>query len=248
MLALIVLTTGLALAKAAPTKAISPLYPDLRTLPARNIKFDTVAIDGTTHHVLRFTTTVWNAGQGPVELRGENRADQTLVYQRIYDDSGTFTEHLVGEFIYHETHNHWHFENFAQYELWTKAEYDEWQANGRQAGEARWRGSKTTGQGESFCIRDSRRIQDLPRSPESRGYRECGQDIQGVSVGWADTYPYRLPDQWIDVGQQPLPRGEYVLRLVADPRNLLHESEARNDPDRESAEANESVTSIAVGD
>jgi hypothetical protein len=245
-LSLVSLATVLWLAKTEPSKATSSLYPDLRTLPARNVRFDIETIDGTTHHVLRFTTIIWNAGQGPLELRGDNSTGRTLVYQRIYDDGGRFAEALVGEFTYHETHNHWHFENFARYELWTRTEFDEWQASGRQAGWPRWLGSKTTGHGESFCIRDSRRVVPLNGSPESRGYRDCGQDLQGVSVGWADSYPYYLPEQWIDLGQERLPQGDYVLRLIADPQNLLYESDGKSDPHRESLEVNEALTFFDV--
>jgi hypothetical protein len=228
------------------TRAASPLYPDLRTLPARNVQFDTATIEGASHQVLRFTSTIWNAGRGPLELRGESQSDRTYVYQRIYDEAGGFTEHAVGEFAYHEAHNHWHFENFAEYQLWTRAEYDAWETSGRLEGQARWRGSKTTGQGESYCVRDSRIVQMLPGSPEARGYRRCGLGLQGVSVGWGDSYPYYLPEQWIDLGQEALPAGEYVLRLIADPLNLLHESAERNDPDRESPRANESVAFLQI--
>jgi hypothetical protein len=63
-------------------------------------------------------------------------------------------------------------------------------------------------------------------------YTTCEQDIQGLSVGWGDTYRFGIADQWIDVGNTPLPDGRYVLRSVADPRNLLdeggNESEASN--------------------
>ena len=43
------------------------LYPDLRTQPATDLSFD--LRDGT--YVLRFSNTVWNAGEGRLELEGD---------------------------------------------------------------------------------------------------------------------------------------------------------------------------------
>ena len=237
----------LLLATPAASRSASPLYPDLRALPPRNLRLDTVTVDEATHHVLRFTITVWNAGEGPLELRGASSEDQTFVYQRVYDEAGEFAEQLVGEFIFHPAHNHWHFENFAEYELWTRSDYDRWLTGATEDwGAARWRGSKTTGQGESVCVRDSRPVDSRPDSPPSRVYHSCDRDVQGVSVGWGDTYRYNLPEQWIDVGETPLPDGEYVLRLIADPRNLLYESGERADPEREGPRANEAITTFTV--
>lgn len=231
----------LALGSFYPTGAASFQYPDLKTLPPKDLRFSYAIIDGSTHYVLRFSNTVWNAGQGPLEMRGETISDsRTKVYQRIYDNAGGFEEVLVGDFIFHVGHNHWHFEDFAEYELWTRAEYDAWIASGRNNGQAQRRGSKTT-----FCIMDTGRIQNLPGSPGSAQYTQCGQELQGLSVGWGDTYVYSLPDQWIDLGTTPLPDGSYVLRSIADPRNIMVES-SDNDASIEGAAANEAVTFFKV--
>jgi hypothetical protein len=174
-------------------------------------------------------------------MRGETVSNnKTKVYQRIYDDIGNVTEAYVGDFIFHEGHNHWHFENFAEYELWTRDEYDRWIASGRNNGQAQRRGSKTT-----FCIIDTAKVQNLPGSPASAQYTQCGQVLQGLSVGWGDTYSYSLPDQWIDLGATSLPNGNYVLRSIADPRNIIAES-VGNDAAREGAPANEAVTFFSV--
>jgi hypothetical protein len=92
-----------------------------------------VTIDGRSERVLRFSNTAWNAGPGPLHLCGQTLpgATTTRVYQRIYDEpspppncaaGGTYVEHLAGEFVFHPAHNHWHFEDFADYELWTRAD------------------------------------------------------------------------------------------------------------------------------
>ena len=113
-----------------------------------------------------------------------------------------------------------------------------------------WRGSKTTGQGESFCVRDSLQLEPRAGSraegPPGPVYEDCGRDIQGLSVGWSDDYPFSLPEQWIDLGEAPLADGEYVLRIVADPLDLLYESPDRSGPEREGPEANEATTAFVI--
>lgn len=220
-----------------PVNAVTPLYPNLKTLPPKDLKFDREFINGLNHYVLRFSNTAWNTGEGPLELRGETISSQrTKVYQRIYDDSGGSTEQLVGEFVFHPTHNHWHFENFAEYEIWTKPEYDSWIASGRVKGQAQKKGSKTT-----FCIMDTALVQSLAGSPSSPQFSSCGQILQGLSVGWGDTYRYSLPEQWIDLGTSRLPDGQYVLRSVVDPKFTLTEASSNQDL-RESPEDNEAIT------
>jgi hypothetical protein len=218
-------------------------YPDLKALPPSDVRFDEVWIDGVNHDVLRFTAVEWNAGPGPLELRPAyvDEDGRTVVSQRVFDSSGHYQEFEAGHFVYHPTHHHWHFEQFAAYELWTKSDYDRWLASGRTVGGPTYRGSKTTGQGESVCLRDSGMIERLRGTPNSIHYNVCGMTVQGISVGWGDDYDYRLPDQWIDCGEDLPPDGDYVLRLVADSANLIYESPDKADPSREAPEVNDAV-------
>jgi hypothetical protein len=241
LLLMVLLAVLLSLGSPVPSRAATPLYPDLKTLPPKDLRFGYAVIDGTTHNVLRFSNTSWNAGEGRLEMRGEVVSDtRTKVYQRIYDNAGSYTEVYIGDFIFHPSHNHWHFENYADYELWTRTEYDKWISSGRINGQAQRRGTKTT-----FCIMDNVKVQNLPGSPSSPVYSQCGQALQGMSIGWGDIYDYTLADQWIDLGYSNLPDGNYVLRSVTDPKNLIFES-GNNDPSRESAQANEAVTFFSV--
>jgi hypothetical protein len=230
-------------------EAAEPRFPDLRALPPSALLPTVVLIDGEEHAVLRFTAEIVNAGPGPLEIRGDSSSGQTQVVQRIFDQAGGITEAPVGTFVFHPAHHHWHFEQFAAYELWLRADYDAWLASDRQQGQPTWQGSKTTGQklgGESFCLRDSRPSPELVVDPPSRHYRDCDATEQGLSVGWVDGYAFYLPEQWIDLGQAPLPDGDYVLRVVADPLNRLLESPDKADPDRESPAANEGVTFFSM--
>ena len=95
------------------------------------------SVPGSKTTFLRFSHTTSNVGKGPLEIYPDleaedcnDRGDRALVaYQRIYQDtngSGNFqrgvdidsTEQTVGCMIFHDIHNHYHFEDFAQYELY----------------------------------------------------------------------------------------------------------------------------------
>jgi hypothetical protein len=77
-------------------------------------------------------------------------------------------------------------------------------------------------------------------------HSQCGTSIQGLSVGWGNTYGWSLPEQWIDIGGAFLASRTYVLRSIADPRNKLYESASRSHSTRESAQVNEATTVFTV--
>lgn len=66
--------------------------------------------------------------------------------------------------------------------------------------------------------------------------------------GWGDTYDYTRFDQWIDIGSNPLPDGDYVLRSVMDPMNKIYESADRAGTAQETQEDNEATTPLTVRD
>src|SRR5690242_14546219 len=78
--------------------AIPVDYPDLKTLPPRDLRFDTVEIKGSNHQVLRFTNTVWNKGTGKLVFYGKiNSKSQTgIAFQRLNNNDGKrFIEYPV---------------------------------------------------------------------------------------------------------------------------------------------------------
>lgn len=241
------------LAVAAPAVA-APMYPDLTTLPPRDLRFDRADVSQDLHgdlrNVLRFTNTVRNSGAGRLELRSTinpNTRDGAAV-QRIYGDTGGFTDTAVGRFYFHAVHNHYHYDDWGRYQLWTKAEYDAWVASGRTNGQPEDIGTKTTS-----CIMDEEFIATLPTTPYPGVYPSngCNPDsqgfmIQGLSPGWGDTYDYYRFEQWIDLGQGTLADGAYVLRSVTDPVNKIIESPSKADDSKESPVANEGVTRFSV--
>ena len=167
--------------------------------------------------MLRMPTVVPNIGQGAMEIRGGTlNSDGTRnVYQRIYQSDGSSRERLAGTFIYHPTHGHIHFEDFAQFRLRAR------NADGTPGAIVR-DGSKI-----SFCLLDVfHAFPALPGSPASSSYNTCSDERQGISVGWADIYGAYLDDQWIDItGVTP---GQYWIEVMTDPANRLLESNETN--------------------
>jgi hypothetical protein len=190
------------------------LYPDLKALPPLSgLRFD-VLDDGT--HVLRFTSTIWNDGEGPLELQAPTSpqsGESGQLYQNLYDapvgGQRVSRRRVAGRISYHETHSHFHFNDFASYELLRRDPGGEYLTIGE--------GTKT-----SFCILDSS-LMPGPANRYPRGFTECEQTRQGLTPGWGDTYAANLPDQWVVVGAAPLPDGDYALRVIADSRGLLAE-------------------------
>ncbi len=190
-----------------------PYYPDLTALPPDDLYFSREVLgDGRPHLLLRFTTSVSNGGEGPLELVGNPTSSGQVVHQVIYDApaNGFLVEQrpLGIDLIHHPTHHHYHLSNFATYELYRLDQ------DGNPI---------STGQGgkQSSCVLDSVRMTSVP--PQERAYTVCELERQGLSVGWQDTYSASLPDQWIDLGKAPLRGGTYVLRYVVDPLRQLSE-------------------------
>ena len=194
------------------------LLPDLQTLPPKDLQLFQDANTGRTY--LRFTNSIWNSGPGKLELIGTpNQAkDQILVSQRVYSpDPENFAEFEVGEFRFHDQHNHWHLEGFAVYEVWSLDE----------------RGSLesmvSTGGKVSYCVMDVSLAETSLVDgivPKFRTYTHCEGNRQGLSIGWIDTYKYFYPGQSVEVTW--LKDGIYALVSSADPDHLLKEANIHN--------------------
>ena len=102
-----------------------------------------------------------------------------------------------------------------------------WERGKERAKRVRRHSAKVT-----FCILDEHAMAGVSVEPAPRRYSTCERDVQGLSVGWADEYGANLWDQWIDLGHEPLGDGRYLLRSVADPRNLLGEGGRQQNSER----------------
>jgi hypothetical protein len=194
---------------AAPGAAqVVELRPNLRPFPALDLRLGTSLSTGGTE--IRFSTRSWNKGVGPLELvAGEVVSSGQNVYQRVYNSDGTYQDYFAGTFVYHPAHNHFHFNDYALYSL---------QPMNASGGSPK-SGSKTT-----FCVMDTTKVDtSLPGAPPTAVYSTCGATIQGMSIGWGDTYGYNLEGQSIDITGNPT--GDYCLSVQIDPKARLLETD-----------------------
>jgi hypothetical protein len=187
--------------------------PDLRTLSPFNLVL--VEIPSSGRRLLRFSNSISNEGMIDLQLTGryDHKAGAYKVAQNLPVQDGGFEFVELGErhIEYHPEHYHWHLDDFARYEVWTAA-----------PGGVLRNLMRTNGK-VSYCIMDTDR---LPGTEHASGYHSCGPSLQGLSVGWADTYERHLPGQWVDISG--LPDGFYALRSIVDPFDFLWETNELN--------------------
>jgi hypothetical protein len=162
---------------------------------------------------LRFSTTVLNAGDGPLDLHGtfDDATGTFTTTQRVLQSDGSIAEYEVGRFMFHPDHAHWHFEDFTELEVWTHGSDGDLDELMVSTGKA------------TFCA-----VDEVPVEPDAPApaYLECGSGAQGISAGWSDTYGAELPGQELDI--TGLEDGRYALRSTVDPAGRLVESDDEN--------------------
>ena len=175
--------------------------------------------------LLRARNVLESVGDGPAELRGRRTGRSTMAArQQIHRRDGSKLSVATGARLGFKSipgqYRYWKFRHAAQFELWRLDK------KGRRVKRVR------TGPKVYYCLRDLERIHDLPGSPKKRVYPRCNQKLDqqrvtlGTSVGWADIYPAKYHEQWINV--KGLRKGCYAYVHIADPRNGIHELDEDN--------------------
>lgn len=137
-------------------------------------------------------------------------------------------------FVFDDCHQHYHFQQFADYRVWTLDGYNTWVANrdltiaantginAQLISMASSRGQLTTFRKQGFCITD-----DTPylSTAGPAAYQNCDAN-QGLSVGWEDQYPPQIPCQFVQLDN--LADGVYVLEMHVNPELLIPESDYTN--------------------
>lgn len=201
---------GYAIYKGMP----SGLLPDVVPLPPRDLQVATTS-QGTTE--LLFSTTYYNQGKGPLEVRFDDsvrlRGDtERPVYQRIFAEAGTHEDKQVGTFLWHNEHKHYHFADFVMYKFERLSPDKEILVDDVKA---------------TFCLRDVTRVlAEIPNKSAEGEYKTCGREVQGSSIGWGETYYYDYPGQSFDVSTKPA--GRYRLTTSLNPDRYLYESDYSN--------------------
>jgi hypothetical protein len=152
--------------------------------------------------LLRFTVMTGNVGTADLVV-GDPQA-------HIDANDGTF------EFA--TCHGHYHFKNYALYQLIDPKTGKVWKAAKR-----------------GFCMLDTDPNPAWYGGPPKQWqFRNCGAigipGNQGISVGWTDTYRFTLGGQYFVLdggdGQPVVPAGTYMLRIHANPPFVAKKGEA----------------------
>lgn len=172
--------------------------------------------------ILYSTNSLDSVGDGPASLHGIRDGRFTMsAHQLLHRRSGSALRVPTGARLLFKAipgqYRYWKWNGAAQMELWRL------DAAGTPVQRTRV-GPKTV-----YCLRDLRRTKGwLDRSPASRVYPACSQRLSqrsvtlGTSVGWSDVYPASYHENWIDVTGL---RGCFAYVHVADPTNVIHESD-----------------------
>jgi len=145
------------------------------------------------HRIIRFTVMTANVGDADIDI------GDPLVHFQAND----------GLYEFATCHQHFHFRNYAKYELIDP-----------QTGKV-WKAAK-----RGFCMLDTdpnpAYLGEPPKNPQ---FRSCGtlteHGNQGISHGWTDTYRFFLGGQYFVLdggdGQPVVPPGQYIIRITANP-------------------------------
>jgi hypothetical protein len=193
--------------------------PDLIPLPSFGINMRSRG----GHDILSFGANVWVSGAAPLVVEGFRQEDASLMdaFQYFYDGDTQVGRAPVGSFEYdpRHGHEHWHFRQFATYELLAA--------------------DKTTAvvsEKEAFCLAPTDAIDLTLPGATYRPYplgldTACGGPDalwirEVLPLGWGDTYYQGLPGQAFDVTH--LPNGTYYIKVQANPGGRLYEQHRGN--------------------
>ena len=214
-----------------PVAAARPLAPEKKPVASNAPlllpdvaakKLGEVFVTSTTSTIpereLRFESVIMNVGDGPIEIHALNDASMfvTDVSQHVYRTDGTFMEKIVGTFIYHEGHEHWHVDNYTNFDLYTYG-----------AGGVLKDKVASTGK-MSFCLYDATPVEiGFPRAPTKAVYqRDCLNKFQGISPGWEDTYTARVIAQRMSLTN--ISDGRYAFVAHIDPMGQFMDKDPSN--------------------
>ena len=184
------------------------ILPNMSVLPPTDLLILTNADTG--GRQLKFTTSIQNNGPGVMEIWGHSdpTSGKTIVVQHINTIDGGEKKVVVGEFVFHPEHHHFHFGNFARYEVWTLGPQGTLET------------LVSTTDKVSYCLRDDIQV-DIPGIDFDQTFQGCDRQRQGISPGWVDVYKYDLFGQTIDITS--LEDGIYALINYVDPDHQLWE-------------------------
>ena len=199
-------------------RGLPNLVPNVETVQIlyTNAEFDETGQPRFIDPVLEFDTHAQNLGYYPLELLAEEDSILTSSLAQCVAWSLDYKceeKRTVGGFAWHMEHAHFHFQDFATYEL--RRLGPDGRPDQSDAG-LLGRSPKV-----SFCLVDSKPVRE-DASPTQR-YIQCPGVRQGVSAGWTDIYGTDLPEQEFDLNG--IPDGRYALIVRMDYENRIFETD-----------------------
>lgn len=214
------LTTAQAPVDACRRPAFELICPNLRMTPPYDLKLRRTTGG---RALLTMGNRIVNVGPGALELRGtrvsETQMDTRQVVQRrtgVFGRASLATgAKLTYKYVDRRRGDYWKMADAARFELWSTDP-----ASGAPVALVR------TGPKLDYCLRD------LFRRAGTRtgraAYGACSQKryrrsvTLGISVDWADGYPRRYPENWIDVTGLT---GCFTILHRADPLGHIAEND-----------------------
>lgn len=194
---------------ADPVASPDNLLPDLQVEPLAD--FQVQILDG--RRVLRFTTSIANRGEGPLEIAGTRTSTSTPdmpVVQHVYQRAGGYLPVPTRAVLRFSEVGRplWKVQDAVQFTL-------------AVPGEGLPRVSHTV----ALCLTDDIRLSgvlDAKYFGCVQGRPDARSVAEGISAGWNHLSRYYLGDQWIDMTGVPVP-GRYCVAATANPLGLLDE-------------------------
>ena len=203
-----------------PGRTYPNLVPDIKDVQVQTYRLIENDVDLFVENglFLWFDTRAQNLGDVPVQLTvdkvdtPESSTVSQCVSWRLSDAHLCRETEVVGGYTWHDEHHHFHYEDFARYQL-RKLTADE-RPDYSDAG--------LVGVSDkvSFCFIDSEQVR--PDARPTPLYETCLPSVQGITPGWTDIYTSDMAGQNFDIAD--LPNGKYAVIIDMDYENTLYET------------------------
>ena len=189
---------------------------------------------------LRFSSGVYNNGDGPLYLQfgADDSATQRVFYSRgtpgqYGGPDSTYLERQAGTAQFHAEHGHRHFQDMVRYQLFQVSDslptgLSRPKKVLTEVGEGNKHGYCTFSQRIERWSQLSQDGQLASFPPFAFGARPCDQAMT-LERGWGDLYRWQRPDQYVPYDGVADPDGTmragfYVVRVTVDPEDRLLET------------------------
>lgn len=223
-----------------PGRALPNLVPNVEDLLIQTFRFTDDGFTFENGLFLWFDTRAQNLGDVPLQITvdevetPETSTVSQCVSWRSADAHVCRETEEAGGFEWHAAHNHFHYTDFARYELRTLA------ADGRP--DYSDAGLLRVSEKVSFCLIDSERVQD--DGSATQFYMTCLPTVQGVSPGWTDIYTADLEGQNFSI--EGLSDGRYALIIDMNYAGTIQETDDTDDFLEATIELSDNLSEAAV--